>query len=69
MTHCAHCDALSTVGSQAVNLCTDCGAANLGGQSFQVIPAILAVAIATVVYFAGRSIIRGISRAMVARTA
>ena len=69
MFHCPNCESLAAVGSQAVNMCTECGAANVGGTSLQVVPAILAVAIATVVYFVGRRIVRGVSRAIVARTA
>jgi hypothetical protein len=69
MNHCAHCESLSAVGTQAMNLCTECGAANVAGGSFQVLPAIAAVAIATVVWFVARRVARGVSRALAVRTA
>jgi len=69
MFHCPNCEALSALGSQAANFCTECGAANIGGSSLQIVPAVLAVAIATVVYFVGRKALKAGFRALAARTA
>lgn len=69
MMHCPNCEALAGVGTQAMNLCTECGAANVAGSSFQVLPAIAAVAIATVVWFVARKLVRSSFRVLAARTA
>jgi len=50
-------------------MCTEHGAAKVGAASFQVIPAIVALAIATVVYFVGRKVAKTVVRAMATLTA
>jgi len=67
MLHCPHCDALAGAGTQAFNVCTNCASANIGGSSFSLVPALLAVAIIGAVWFVFRRMNR--STGAIARTA